>query len=142
MDKTNTILSAGIVLVRREESEWKFLFLRAFRNWDFPKGIVESGEDPVDAAKREVAEETGITDVCFRWGLIYRETEPYSGGRKIARYYIAETDCSGVVFSVNPEIGRPEHHEYRWLSYSELKKISPERLKPVVEWAHSVISKG
>jgi len=49
------ILSAGIVLVRQEEGEWRYLFLRAFRNWDFLKGVAEPGEDPLDTAKREVA---------------------------------------------------------------------------------------
>ena len=135
------ILSAGIVIVRREGKEWKFLFLRAYRNWDFPKGIVETGEDPLGAAKREVAEETGISDLHFRWGYIYRETEPYSGRKKMARYYLAETESRHVVFSVNPEISRPEHHEYRWLTYNELLELSPKRLKSIVKWAISLISK-
>jgi len=136
------ILSAGIVIVRRQEKEWKFLFLRAYRNWDFPKGIVETGEHPLETAKREVVEETGLSDLHFRWGHIYRETEPYSGfgGKKAARYYIAETKNFQVVFSVNPEIGRPEHHEYRWLTYNELLELSPKRLKRIVQWANSVIS--
>lgn len=129
------IFSAGIVLVRWDEDEWKFLFLRAFRNWDFPKGVVESGEDPLKAAKREVQEETGIQDLQFRWGYAYQETEPYSGGKKVARYYLAQTRSSKVVFSINPEIGRPEHHEYRWVSYPELKELAPARLQPVVQWA-------
>ena len=133
------ILSAGIVLLRRHKSEWNYLFLRAFRNWDFPKGIVEPGEDPLNAAKREVQEETGISDLHFLWGYIYRETEPYSGGKKVARYYIAETKSSRVVFSVNPEIGGPEHHEYRWLSYDAIRKLAPRRLKDIVEWAKAII---
>ena len=133
------ILSAGIVPVRRDEREWRFLLLRAFRNWDFPKGVVEPGEDPLDAAKREVAEETGIEDLNFRWGDIYRETDPYSGGKKIARYYIAQTGSSRVVFSINPEIGRPEHHEYRWLSHDEIRNLVPERLKSVLSWAAQVV---
>lgn len=133
------ILSAGIVLVRRDKSEWKFLFLRAYGNWDFPKGVVESGENPLDAAKREVAEEAGIRDPHFRWGYDYKETTPYSGGKKVARYFIAETGTSRVVFSINPQIGRPEHHEYRWLSIHELKERAPERLKPIVEWAAEIV---
>lgn len=132
------ILSSGIVLVRSEAGEWRYLFLRAFRNWDFPKGIVEPGEDPLTAAKREVAEETGIADLNFRWGHIYRETEPYSEGKKVARYYIAETRSSGVTFSVNPEIGRPEHHEYRWLTVNELRDLAPKRLEPIVLWARDI----
>jgi 8-oxo-dGTP pyrophosphatase MutT (NUDIX family) len=137
------ILSAGIVIVGREGKEWKFLFLRAYRNWDFPKGIVETGEDPLETAKREVVEETGLSDLHFRWGHIYRETEPYSGfgGKKLNRYYIAETKSFQVVFSVNPEISRPEHHEYRWLTDNELLELSPKRLKSIVQWANSLISK-
>jgi len=118
---------------------WKYLFLRAYRNWDFPKGVVETGEQPLDTAKREVAEETGISDLHFRWGHIYRETEPYSGGSKVARYYLAETNSASVVFSINPDIGKPEHHEYRWIFYPEIKKLAPNRLKGIVEWANAVV---
>ena len=133
------ILSAGIIIVRKEGDEWKYLFLRAYRNWDFPKGEVESGEDPLETAKREAKEEAGISDLNFPWGYVFKETEPYRGGEKIARYYIAETSQSKVTFSINPELGSPEHHEYRWLTYEEIKKLSSERLLPIIEWAHSLI---
>ncbi len=137
------ILSAGVVIVRKEKNEWKYLFLRAFRSWDFPKGIVESTETPLDTACREVKEETGITDLCFRWGGVFKETLPYAGGKKVARYFIAETSESTVTFSINPEIGKPEHHEYRWLNYDEIKTLSPERLLPIIKWANSfIISKS
>jgi len=133
------ILSAGIVVVRKKADQWKYLFLRAYRNWDFPKGIVEPTEDPLETAKREVKEETGITDLNFRWGHVFKETMPYhSRGKKTARYYIAETSTADVTFSINPEIGKPEHHEYRWLSYSEIKKLSPERLLIIIEWANNL----
>ena len=134
------ILSAGIVIVRKEKTGWKYLFLRAYKNWDFSKGIVENSEDLIETAKREVKEETGITDLNFRWGYLFKETLPYySGGEKVARYYIAETSESNVIFSVNPEIGRPEHHEYRWLSYEEIIKLSPKRLLMIIEWANNII---
>jgi len=136
-------LSAGIVIVRKEESEWKYLFLRAYRNWDFPKGTVEPGEDPIETAKRESEEEAGISDLSFHWGYVFKETEPYTGvvnrKKKIARYYIAETSETQVTLSINPEMGKPEHHEYRWLSFEELKKLSPKRLLPIIAWAHSLI---
>lgn len=134
-------LSAGVVVVRNEEGVWKVLFLRAYKNWDFPKGLVEGTEDPFETAKREVREEAGIADLRFRWGERYKETEPYqSGGKKVARYYLAETFETKVSFSVNPEIGRPEHHEYRWLSFEEIERLAPKRLLPVVEWANRLIS--
>ena len=42
--------------------------LRAYRNWDFPKGVVEPGENPLYAAVREVREETSLDALDFRWG--------------------------------------------------------------------------
>lgn len=46
-------LSAGIVIVRREQHQWLYLVLRAYRYWDFPKGEMEEGEDPLQTAMRE-----------------------------------------------------------------------------------------
>lgn len=136
------VRSSGIVVVRREGGEWKYLLLRAYRNWDFPKGIVESHEDPLQTAKREVEEETGITELHFRWETIFKETVPYSGGTKIARYYLAETRAEKVKLSVSPEIGKPEHHEYRWVSFEHLEKLAPARLLPVIRWARSVLARN
>jgi 8-oxo-dGTP pyrophosphatase MutT (NUDIX family) len=128
-------LSAGIVVVRREDDGWKFLLLRAFRNWDFPKGEVEPGESPLDTAMRETREETGIADLDFRWGTAFRETAPYNRGAKTARYYLAVTRQADVVFAVNPAIGAPEHHEYRWVGAEALESLVPARLKPIAAWA-------
>lgn len=36
--------SAGIVVLRRAPEGWRLLLLRAFRNWDLPKGRIEAGE--------------------------------------------------------------------------------------------------
>lgn len=129
------IVSAGVVVVRRENRTWKFLLLRAYRNWDFPKGLPEPGEDLFETAQREVREETGIGDLEYSWGREYRETAPYLEGRKVARYYLGETRQAEVVFSINPELGHPEHQEYRWLSLTEARKLVPERLRPIIDWA-------
>ena len=93
----------------------------------------------METAKREVKEESGITELRFRWGPVFKETMPYGAARKIARYYIAETSQSTVTFSINPELGKPEHHEYRWLSYDEIKELSPQRLLAIIEWANDLI---
>jgi 8-oxo-dGTP pyrophosphatase MutT (NUDIX family) len=137
------VLSAGVVVVRKEKGIWKYLFLRAYKNWDFPKGIVEPGEDPLNTAVREVQEEAGIADLHFSWNAIYKETLPYySRGKKRARYYIARTPQSSVKFFVNPDLGKPEHHEYRWLTRDEIISLAPERLFPVIEWANSILMGG
>jgi len=134
-------LTAGMVVVRREGAGWRYLFLRAYRNWDFPKGLVEPGEDPLAAARREVGEETGITDLEPRWGDAWCATAPYAGG-KVARYYLAATAQQAVVLGVNPELGRPEHHEFRWVTPEELRHLAPARLAPVIAWAQGRIAGG
>lgn len=128
--------SAGVVVVRREARGWRLLVLRAYRNWDFPKGLIEPGESPFEAAVREAREETGIEDLVFRWGEDYRETEPYARN-KVARYYLGETQSVLLTLPVNPELGRPEHHEYRWVDFAEARRLLPPRLQSVLSWARA-----
>jgi bis(5'-nucleosidyl)-tetraphosphatase len=135
----HTILSAGVVVVRREGDVWKYLLLRAYNYWDFSKGIVEAGEDPLEAACREVEEETGLRELTFRWGHGFSETEPYGQG-KIARYYVAETRQETIILPVSPELGHPEHHEYRWASYQEARGLVVPRVARILDWAHTFIS--
>ncbi len=132
------VLSAGAVLYRRTDAGRRFLLLRAYRNWDFPKGMVERGEDPLAAALREVAEETGIADLEFPFGQGFVETEPYARG-KVARYYIARTGTQDVDLSLNPS-GRREHHEYRWVGYGEARPLLVPRVRAVLEWAEARIA--
>ncbi len=129
-------LSAGVVVVRREGDAWRCLLLRAFQYWDSPKGQVEEGEKPIQAALREVREETGIRDLAFICGHDYVETGPYARG-KVARYYLAETYSRHVVLGVNPELGRPEHQEYRWVSFRRARQLASPRVKRVLEWAET-----
>jgi len=42
-----------------------YLLLRAYNYWDFPKGVVEVDESPLQAAIREVEEETTLTGLRF-----------------------------------------------------------------------------
>ena len=127
-------LSAGVVVVRPGPTGWLFLMLRAYHNWDFPKGVLDPGEEPLAAARREVQEETLIDDLRFTWGEEYVETAPYSNN-KIARYYIGETGTEHVTLPVSPELGRPEHNESRWLDLAGALALSSPRVAQVVRWA-------
>ena len=131
-------LSAGVIPARRVGGSWRLLVLRAFRNWDFPKGTVEPGEEPLAAARREVAEETGLRDLEFTFGEEYRETVPYAAG-KVARYYIAETQEEEVDLPISHELGRPEHHEWRWVTCDEAEELMPPRLGIILDWARGVL---
>jgi 8-oxo-dGTP pyrophosphatase MutT (NUDIX family) len=127
-------ISAGVVVVRHEADGWRFLLLRAFTHWDFPKGLVEEGEDSRAAAMREAREEANISDLDFRWGHDSVDTSPYRAN-KIARYFIAATKASDIVLPVNPEIGRAEHHEGRWVTLEEARELVSARLAPILDWA-------
>jgi bis(5'-nucleosidyl)-tetraphosphatase len=136
-----TRLSAGVVVVSLVERKLKFLLLRAYRNWDFPKGLVDAGESPLDAALREVREETTLDDISFDWGLVFMETGPYNKG-KIARYYIARSKERQIMLPVNPELGKPEHQEARWVSFDRALEMVTARLQPVVRWSYNIITHG
>ncbi len=131
-------LSCGAVIVRETEDGWVTLMLRAYHNWEFSKGICEEGESPMDAAIREIGEETGITDLEFAWGDRYTDTGPYNRG-KTARYYLAKTSQESVEMGIAPELGRPEHHEYRWMNFDEAYDLSAPRVRLVVQWARQII---
>ncbi len=131
-------LSCGIVVARKSDAGWFTLLLRAFHHWDFPKGIRERGEEPMQTAIREVGEETGITDLEFEWGDRFFETGPYSRG-KVARYFIATTDQEDVVMGPSPETGEPEHHEWRWVTFDEAYDLGSPRVRQIVQWARQII---
>jgi len=133
--------SAGAVVFRRTGRGARLLVLRAYANWDFPKGEIEPGESDLGAARREVAEETGLTELDFPFGDAHRDTLPYSGG-KVARYYLAETGEETVTLPVSPELGRAEHHEWRWVTFDEAEDLLPPRLALVLEWARATLSGG
>jgi bis(5'-nucleosidyl)-tetraphosphatase len=131
-------LSAGAVTVRESAVGPLFLLLRAYNHWDFPKGLVERGESPLQAAVREVREETTLADLEFPWGECHIETGPYSRG-KTARYYLARTATRGVRLPANPDSGKPEHNEYRWVDYDTAAGLVSARVLPVLQWAAKIM---
>jgi bis(5'-nucleosidyl)-tetraphosphatase len=69
----------------------------------------------------------------MRWGEDYCETAPYRG--KVARYYLAEASDGDVALPVSAELGRPEHHEFRWMALEAAQALAPGRLQPILAWA-------
>ena len=135
---SETKLSCGVVVARHTSEGWLTLLLRAYHHWDFPKGLLEDGEDSIQTAVREVSEETGIIDVEFSWGERFLDTGPYSRG-KTARYFLGRTETAGVVLGPSPDTGEPEHHEWRWVSFDEAYDMASPRVREVVQWARQII---
>lgn len=134
------VISCGIVVVRNDD-ELRYLLLRSYDYWDFPKGKMEPNEDPLETALRETNEETGITadELNFRWGRVNKESDKYKKGRKFVIYFIAETDRENIDLPVNDELGRPEHDEYRWMTYDEASQVLVPRVKKILDWAKELI---
>lgn len=107
-------ISAGVILFRRAPEPYYLLLHYGSGHWDFPKGHIESGEDAQQTARRELMEETGISEICFVDG--YKQTLRYFfrhkgiGIFKTVIYFLAETAQSEVSLS-------HEHIGFDWLPY-------------------------
>ena len=58
-DKTE-IPSYGAVVIEKTPAGFMVLVVGGYHGWSFPKGHQEANETPVETARREVLEETGI----------------------------------------------------------------------------------
>jgi 8-oxo-dGTP diphosphatase len=87
--------SAGGVVFRMDAGHPLYLLIRdSYKNWGFPKGHVESGEQAEAAALREVKEETGLADLAIRapidtidWVFRFRGQLIH----KVCHFYLMET---------------------------------------------------
>ncbi len=80
--------SGRILLVLRNREPGKAL-------WGLPGGFVESGENPIDAARREIEEETGIK-ACDPTliDIIFEESKFYGTSLLIIGYHFARFEGS------------------------------------------------
>jgi 8-oxo-dGTP pyrophosphatase MutT (NUDIX family) len=107
-------ISAGMILFRRTPEPHYLLLHYESGHWDFPKGHIESGEDPEETAKRELQEETGISEMRLVDG--YKQTLRYFfrqkgiGIFKVVIFFLGETTQSEVTLSA-------EHVGFDWLPY-------------------------
>ena len=116
--------SAGVVVYRLDENnDRKYLLLQyPAGHWDYAKGHLDEGEDIMQAAVRELVEETGIDDVVIHKGIIVPMSYEYNGHgflhKKRVDYFIGKTKCEeeDVVIS-------HEHKDFGWYKYDEAMKI-------------------
>jgi 8-oxo-dGTP pyrophosphatase MutT (NUDIX family) len=44
------------------------------------------------------------------------------------------------VLPVNPELGRAEHSEFRWVDFDEALRLVSPRVRPVLQWAAQALN--
>ena len=88
-------VSAGGIVFRRDGERTLWLLIRdSYRNWGFPKGHLEDGEAPAQAALREVGEETGLAELELRAPIEVIDWEFRFRGRRIHKtchFFLIET---------------------------------------------------
>jgi 8-oxo-dGTP diphosphatase len=106
------------------------LILDKHRKWGLPKGDLEAGETAVQAAQREIAEETGLSCTIgpFVQRISYQVFKRGTWRDKHVDYFLVHSDCAEL---------RPQIDEgitvARWISPDEaLALISYEQVRGVV----------
>ena len=135
--------SVGAVIFRKEGDKVLFLLLHYHSgHWDYPKGHVEDAETDEQTLRREVEEETGITDIEIIPGFkkeiryFYRAKGDEKEKRKESKrglnimkkviFYLAETKTKDVKTT--------EHVGFEWLNReSALKRITYKKSREVFE---------
>ena len=138
--------AGGVIYQERAGELWVALIAtKGGKVWGLPKGQIEPGEQPLDAALREVVEETGLSgDPEADLGHIeywYRRSKRQVLYHKLVQYYLLRHvggDVSGHGWEVD---------EARWFHFDEaLATMSYENEKEVLcrareHWSAG-ISKG
>ena len=151
-------LSAGILLFRGRVGALEVLLIRPggpyWRNrnagaWMIPKGMVEPGETPAEAALREFAEETGTILDAVPFPLA---TVRQAGGKRVAAFAI-EGDLDPELVRSNefalewpPRSGRierfPEVAEARWMTLAEARAMMLPSQLPLLETLEASLERG
>jgi predicted NUDIX family NTP pyrophosphohydrolase len=142
-------LSAGVLLFRQRDSKTEVLLIKPggpyWRSkdsgaWMIPKGAVEPGEVPAEAALREFAEETGtiLDTMPFPLAVIRQ------AGGKFVEAFAAEGDLDAAAVRSNefelewpPRSGRkerfPEVAEARWMTLAEARSMMLPSQLPLID---------
>ncbi|HKX91997.1 MAG TPA: NUDIX domain-containing protein [Sphingomicrobium sp.] len=141
--------SAGILLYRQRSGRTEVLLIKPggpfWKNkdagaWMIPKGMVEPGESPAEAAVREFEEETGTRLTAIPWPL----TRIRQAGGKYVEAFAVEGDLDPSAVRSNsfevqwpPRSGRlqrfPEVAAARWMTVAEARRLMLPSQLPLLD---------
>lgn len=103
--------------------------------WEATGGFAQAGEGPWAAARRELAEETGLTPPEEQWrflGLL-RSLDIIHKHRyqALAANYLVTLPQEAPEIACQPE----EVRDYRWLTAGEYLALAPETLEPFTPYS-------
>lgn len=137
-------ISAGVIVYRRDAATHEPLFLVMHYisgHWDFAKGKLEGQETKLEAAIRELQEETGIADVQLRNGFeqsltyIFRDRKGEMIEKEVT-FFLGETKTEQVVLS-------REHLYSKWLPYKDAsKQLTYGNARQILAQANRVLEDG
>lgn len=86
-----------VVIFTRFQGKWVYCWHKKRKSYEHPAGHVEANETPMEAAKRELLEETGIEDCriipLWDYEYIWENAEGSNNGR----VFYAEVNSVGVL---------------------------------------------
>jgi 8-oxo-dGTP pyrophosphatase MutT (NUDIX family) len=133
------VSAGGIVFRRTPEGLTRFLLIRdSYHNWGFPKGHLEEGESPTEAARRETAEETGLAQLVLHGPIRVIDWHFRFRGRRIHKY------CHFFLFESPDGEACPQVAEgitaCRWLSLEDaLSDLSYDNARGVLKRAGEMV---
>lgn len=107
-------------------------------HWGLPKGHAEAHETPLETAQRELAEETGLTDVSWAEGVQFSHRYDFTWGESICHKTVTYFPAYVREASVTPEPA--EIRDYAWVSLDQAQPLlvvkgNPnEALEQFVTW--------